>query len=595
MKYNQKLLISVLVSSQLLGIGIPTIANINVVQAQEVVQQGVTPEETDLFDELVQEGLYSNHLNNELIKLTEESENIESYADVKEVIGKFTTIYTEVSEERIYNQADLYLLDSFKALDIHNNIMEAIHEYGNTSLMINYANNLVMGYVEADPAYDGLILDLVENNEFNDAKRELFKVKNMFELYKEKLFDKDFPEIKVSIIDGQLRSEDLEFMLGDDLYRENIVKPEFVDKSDEFGQGVGATPEQGETVNGPSYTPSKGEHTPSQGLEERTGSYYEYDADKGIRYLVTYRIRMENGKEVRTENRRIDATGLTSMWSDRLRTAVGNASFIEPTDFNFEEEEVSEEKKLTLQYSLNKDDLFPSYIDTGIYTDEDGNADYKAMHDVLYQIAVNATDGYLVEDSDKLLIVVEGVPVYITEVKDSYSQKEIEKIFNEFKTVDLIVRETRIGTTDTLEWQLRTGKTQSLIIDGDKIDLVTQPEVRGNRVVLPIVETFKAIGAEVTEVEGIMIAHYKGIEIKLEKGVSEARVDDKLIDMSVPVEASERGFYTGNITPIFKELGIDSEWDEQESSLILLNTERQNKSDESKETEEETEKETEEE
>lgn len=571
MKFNQKLLISVLVSSQLLGVGVPLFSQINVVHAAENAQIGIP----ELFEELTENGTYSTNLNNELLKLLDESNTIESYGDARLLVDKFTTLHTKVSREDIHKEADLYMLDKFKALEIHGNIFAGIVEYGDANLMLRYLNQLVMGYVEETPAFEGLIVDVIENHKMEKASKEIIRVKNMFELYKEKYFEAGYPEIKVSIVNDKLYSKDLEFMLGDDIYKETIERPGFIDKTDEFELPDIEIPKVDKEDSEPGYKPKPNSHTPDVGLAERSGSYYEYDANKGIRYLVTYRIRIVNGKEERTETRRIDATGLSSLWSDRIYSfSGGDADFTQLEGYEPEQEEIEIEQKLTLQYSLNKDDLFPSYIDTGIYTDENGNADYKSMYDALYQISVNATDGYLVEDKDKLLIVVEGIPIYIVESKDTYTKSEIENVFSDFKGIDLLVRDTRIGTTDTLEWQLRTGKTQALIVDGDKIDLITQPEVRANRVVLPIIETFEAIGAEITENDGVMLATYKGISIKLEKGVSEARIDDKLIDMVVPVDTSERGFYTGNITPIFKEIGVNAEWDEQESSLFISNTER---------------------
>lgn len=580
---KKKLLATVLVSSQLLAIAGPIMNNTLVVEAFNETEVDLNlPEGADTenyierFEKYVDEETYSEELGKEIKRLFDKSKDLKDIKKIRKIIDEFTDLHQLIDREDAgHYLADGVLLGMSDAEKTHNNIVTAINKYGKNKDMLLYANKLIIGYTKDASGFSGLYELLSAKNRFGSIEDELEYGRNVIELFDGRVQAGYEEKLEVFIKDGKLKA------------------PEY-DKSKEDDTGL---PSGGESVPEDDNfddidddiisSGDKGSSSGSAGtsLPERTESYYEYDAKKGQRILVTRTTK--NGKT--TETRTVEASGLTSMWSDQLGSALGGA----PTDNDNTIRKEKEEKRLSLQYTLNKDDEFPSYVDSGIFLNDEGMVDYDALYDVLYQIAVNVDKGFLVEDSDKLLIVVEGKPIYILESDKEYSPEEVEKIFEDFTKVELLVKETRIGTTDTLEWQLRTGKEQKLVVDGDEINLKTQPKIRGEKIVLPIVETLEAIGAEIEETEeedNKIIINYKDNVIELEHNVSEARINGDLVDLGTPVAPNKQGIFTTDIMPIFDSLKVESEWDEQESTLSLNGTRRKEMLKEKKEKKEKEDK-----
>lgn len=560
MKKEKRLFLSLLSSAQILGVAAPLMLLQPIqVHATNEGEGDVVTVIPDFEEEVDEETLKERQ--ERIAELLEDSQSIASQGDIQRAIDKFGEL--DVGIQDVSQNKDI--------LAIHNNIVEANNKHGNGKLTVRYLNILFLSFANGPDSYDVLIKDLINKNKHTDTSKEIDRVMEIYDLYRIRIFNGGADGIEVSIEGGQLRVPVIEDALK--YSKEESKNPITVPKW-----------EQDVTENNKPNTGSSSATTGGsvvdfgQNTEKTHGSYYVFDAEKGQRILVEYTIQIVDGKRVRDEKRTVEASGLTSLWSDRLSgfiSGTGGITATEPAYGSGEELQDEEKKTHTLQYTVNKNDTYPLYVDTGIFVDTDGFADYDDLYNVLYQIAINADEGYLVEDTNKLLIIVEGSPVYITDKKEKYSQKEIESIFKSFDTIDLLVKETRIGTTESLEWQLKTGIEQHVLIDNEEIKLTTQPNIRESMVVLPIVEIFENIGALVTEDDEKIVVEYDEKIITFENGVKDAHFNGELIDLVVPVTNNDRGIYTANITPVLEKLGIEVVWDEQESTLLLTNTMRE--------------------
>lgn len=582
MKKRNKILASLMVSSQLLGAIVPVMAETEIEYSEDVIGEeigrGVTvnhltsnyegepvkPTDGEKAEKYIFDGEYSSELKAALDELYIRAQNMDTYGDLDTLIEDYTSILEHVhTTDAAHNIADSQLLGIGESFKIHELIRNQIYRLGGngSTRLINYGNKLVMAMTKGAFGFENQVADLYLTHQIFAAQDEMYRLQGYTTLFMDTLKD-DGVALEYEIVAGRLVYPVYED-LGIDMKRPE----EPVMGSDDTGD----RDLTGDLISGDDdLYPQNNMAQKEANLGKRTGTYYEYDEVNGRRYLVRYTIETVDGKEKKTETRTVDASGLTSMWSDRFSGSTANYTS-ERLDVNIVEKK---KNRLTLQYSLNKDSQFPNYIDTGLFTDEDGNADYKSLYDTLYQIAVNIEGGYLVEDTDKLLVIVEGRPIYIMESQESYTKSEIETIFNDFKTIDLIVSETRIGTTNSLEWQLRTGQKQNVVVDGEQLELKNEPSIRGERVVLPIVEIMEAVGADVTEGGDIITVRYNDITVTFESGVSQARVNGNLTNLDVPVIADDKGTKTANLTPIFKALSIEAVWDEEASSLYLDNTNR---------------------
>ena len=579
MNKKNKLLTSLLVSTQLLGIIAPMQVSATeelpgIIEGQEIIDYEApeifdghtfTEKELDEISTRKIKAEYSVELDARLDELLYDAQNIGNTRELNQLIRDFTSI------DEYFNTDDVvdYMVDKDaigygKGYTVHAYIREHIYNLGDkgSPRLINYMNQLVMGVTRDVDGFEYLVNDIYETNEIVAADLETYRVHTlMFAYINATEYGDDF-ELKV--VGGRLISpyherEGIEIGVpngAQDIEREPVIETPL--------------PENNIRTDDDAYRTSDRNDYGSN-LEGRSGQYYEFDEVSGRRIRVDYTIEYVNGKQQRRETRTVEATGLTSMWSDNYSEMFGNVRSNVTARHDVDDEK-EEKSRLTLQYTLNKSDKFPTYIDTGLFSDINGNVKYIDLYEVLYQIAVNADEGFLVEDSDKLLVVIEGKPVYIVDTKQSYTQSEVEDIFEGFEDVGLLVTETRIGTTNSLEWQIKTGQEQKVIVDGRGVSLKNSPDIRGERVVLPIEEVMTAIGGDVSQGENLLTVRYGDNVVSFELGVSQARVNGNLVDLTVPVEADDKGTLTANLTPIFEQLGIESVWDEQESSLYLDNT-----------------------
>lgn len=558
---NKRTITKILLTTQLIGLSAPLILpNPISVHAEEA-----TYSSGNIIDIVIESEEQIKAARKKIAKVEKVVNAIDDYDSLIEAIEVF-------GELEINNN---YVED---VKDIHDTIVQKNNDVGDGNSTIFYLNTLIIALNERDLYdYDELVYDLIEENEHDEANKEIKRVEDIFDLFIIRKTQGSGEVLEAFIgKNNQLRIPVIEEALkyweeGEKNNPSNDNRPPQYESKDEIVEEVEHVDDDSFEYGGTTseYDDEKDKFEP----DDITGSYYEFDQEKGQRILVEYTITYKNGEAVRSEKKTVEASGLTAMWSDQLDDIFGG-DIVSPAYGSNELAEPEKEpgKTHTLQYTVNKKDKFPLYVDTGIFVDEEYNASYEDLYDVLLQIAINAKDGYLTEDSDKLLIIVEGEPIYITEIQETYSIDEVEAIFDGFEEVGLYVKETRIGTTESLEWQLKTGQEQMVAIGNEVLKLKTQPDIRENTVVLPIAEMFTNVGGQVEEEDGIITVQYGSDTITFEVGVKEAKLNDTHIKLIVPVDRNEKGMLTTNLTTVFDALGIKVTWDEQESTLRLTNT-----------------------
>lgn len=227
------------------------------------------------------------------------------------------------------------------------------------------------------------------------------------------------------------------------------------------------------------------------------------------------------------------------------------------------------ESEYTIQYSLDKQGEKPYYFDTGLRVDKKNNASYEQYKDVLYQIAVKS-GGYTVEDKGRILIVIDKKPIIVNDVKKSYSENEIESLFEAFPNIDIRILKTRIGASTSLEEQIVSKQAKVVKVNGKKIELTSTPIVRESRVLLPLKEVVKALGAKVKQDEDKFIVT-KGsdtivYQLKNTKVVSKG----KTIDIGVAPDVKDNTLYV-EMSELANIFNYDLTWDGDNSELSFNN------------------------
>lgn len=299
--------------------------------------------------------------------------------------------------------------------------------------------------------------------------------------------------------------------------------------------------------------------------------FYEIVDGKPMKIVVTY-TRVD-GKVTSVERKfEVPFSEAFAGTEEDWKILNEGASEVEgAADLIVEDAAIEEERSNnTLHYTVTKgtDDVY--FYDTGIRVDKDGNASYQQVKDVLYQLAIRA-EGYLAEDEGKFLIVVEGKPVLVREEKETYNKAEIEEMFKSFKTVEMRIMPTRIGTTASLEEQLVSGKEQTVKVNGEDTNLKHHPMIEDGQILLSIEELANLLELKYESDKTKHIVSKDDHSIAYEENVKAVIVDEKVKELTTPSVLNKEGALMGDIAELLDLFGVDMIWDE-ESSTILLET-----------------------
>lgn len=180
----------------------------------------------------------------------------------------------------------------------------------------------------------------------------------------------------------------------------------------------------------------------------------------------------------------------------------GEDDFIFYDDFFYDELEKEEEhipgKKFlktpkTIQYTFDKDSQYPKYIDTGITVSDEAAIDGDMLKELFRQISVRKNIK-IVEDLNRVMALVDGKLIIVEgNVTDG---ETLEKLFEE-TSISVKVQPTRAGGKFNLADYLEYKGEILVEVNGEKINLISDPVIENSRVLFPIRSIGEAMGADV--------------------------------------------------------------------------------------------------
>lgn len=530
-KVNKALLTS-LALTQVVGIGLPTVQNVYATSTYIMTAEA--------------QGKL-NTVNNSISKM----EASPSKDSIKKAISDFSNLFTNKPED----QGDLSLYHDGHADQAFNKINDMILKQSagtKNELAIHFMNTMGLKYMNEGVGYYYDYLDLLTRNNYDAATED--KILTIAGVINQYIEDKDYlipnSDGDYAVVDdGQL---DLANPNPNTIPDTDIIKP----------APPMSLPLDDETEGSPVISGD-------QPLDSWSDIYYEEVDGKFFRVTTTYT--MVDGKIKSTTVRdRVSQSdmfaGTASDWN-----TLGNT--VDAKEIERENEKAEEEMKLqrsnyTLQYTVTNSEKEPYYYDTGIRVAHDKTATYQQVKDVLYQMALRS-EGYLIEDKGKFLIVVEGKPVLIKESKERYSKKEMEEMFKSFNDVNVKILSTRIGTTASLEEQLATGKDQKVKLNGKEKELKHYPVVEDGYILLSIQEFASMTGLTYQKDGEKHIIKNGKHSISYEAGVKSVIVNGKVTDVGAPSSLNDSDVLMGDVSPLIETFGFEMIWDEENSTIIL--------------------------
>lgn len=227
----------------------------------------------------------------------------------------------------------------------------------------------------------------------------------------------------------------------------------------------------------------------------------------------------------------------------------------------------NKESNMTIQYSVNKDTEMPYYYDTGIRVSLKNTISFEQLRDVLYQVSIKS-GGYFVEDDDKILSIIEGTPIIIKKEKSIYSKEDLNRVFKDFKKVDVRIMETRIGKSSSLEEKILSKQANKIKINGREIQLVTLPTIKDGRVLLPIEQIAKELGAIFTISNGRYVITKGDSMLVYELNKTYVLSNGQAIEMGTSPELKEK-VLLGEIQEIANVFKYDIMWDGETNTILL--------------------------
>lgn len=240
--------------------------------------------------------------------------------------------------------------------------------------------------------------------------------------------------------------------------------------------------------------------------------------------------------------------------------------FVSDEEWEYYTTDQNPESKWTIHYTVNKDAKTPYYYDTGIRVTDDKEATYEQYKDILL-ILVDKAGGYLVEDKNKILVVLEGKTIVINDTKDHYSKQELESLFEKFDKVDIRIMETSIGQAGSLEEQIVSKKAQTVKVNGKEVDLKITPSVKNDRAMLPVEQIAYALGGNMKQ---------SGNSYKVQKGDTTViyqpnnksiSVNGKEIELVNAPELNDEDVLMSEANELATAFGYDMTWDTESSTI----------------------------
>lgn len=107
-------------------------------------------------------------------------------------------------------------------------------------------------------------------------------------------------------------------------------------------------------------------------------------------------------------------------------------SYFGNNNSSVDKDDVKNEDLLTLQFTLDKTEAEPYFIETDMLVGADGTITYQQQRDVLFQLAIKG-GGKAVEDKDRFLVLLENKIIVIDKKSDKIPVTVFDTILKDFK------------------------------------------------------------------------------------------------------------------------------------------------------------------
>lgn len=230
--------------------------------------------------------------------------------------------------------------------------------------------------------------------------------------------------------------------------------------------------------------------------------------------------------------------------------------------------ELNKLSNYSIHFSINKNNEKPYYYDSGIRLSTDMTATYSQIRDVLNQIALK-TNGYVIEDTGKLLFIAEGKPLVVKDKKAEYSKSEIEALLNSFTEIGMKVDVVKQLSSDSIEDQADKGELREIAFGDETITLTKDPIVEGSILQLPIEEVATKLGLTVEQKDNKLLVTNDTLKFEYEIGTKNVSINGTTKILSTSSQSKDNVIY-GEMNLLIKELGYTLKFDSFTGKIEIL-------------------------
>jgi len=221
--------------------------------------------------------------------------------------------------------------------------------------------------------------------------------------------------------------------------------------------------------------------------------------------------------------------------------------------------QLNQNSKYTLQFTIDKASDKPYYFDSKIKTSVDKTVTYTQLKDVLLQISIKA-NGFLIEDDGKLLFVSEGKPLVLKDKKSEYTEKEVLELLNSFKNIGVKIDERKTNENESLLEQSNKGELSKVMIDDKEVSLSQPAVLQDGALQLPIVEVAKALTIKVETSNNTITLTKDDKTISYEIGTKNIKINDSKKILSTSSQFKNDIAY-GEMSLVLSEFGYELIYD----------------------------------
>ncbi|ADO59498.1 stalk domain-containing protein [Paenibacillus polymyxa] len=220
-------------------------------------------------------------------------------------------------------------------------------------------------------------------------------------------------------------------------------------------------------------------------------------------------------------------------------------------------EKAAKPELITIQYTFDKTSESPYYYDTGISIPNNKTVTYAQAKDALLMISIQAK-GKFVEDKDKSIALIDGKIIRVAEHGKALSFDEFTASFDQ-TSVSVRALDTRSGEQVEIADLVEIKGVHSVVIKNKEVQLGSNAIVDNSIVLFPIEQIAKELGSSVNKTSDKMTIVNGKNTFHYEVGSTTVLMNDKKIDLQVPVRINKNGIWMAPIRSFVDRLGLTLE------------------------------------